>query len=100
MLKIRRAPIAKFKGRVIYQIIEIDSGFNWQVSRDGKILIKSTSASELDIPVPDDPLNPGEVPEMRKVRFRTLGCYPLSGAVESTATTLPEIIQEMLMPGL
>ena len=38
-------------------------------------------------------LHPGEKPEMRKVRFRTLGCYPLSGAVDSTATTLPEIIQ-------
>ena len=40
---------------------------------------------------------PGEEPEMRSVRFRTLGCYPLSGAVESTATTLPDIIQEMLL---
>ncbi len=39
----------------------------------------------------------GEEPETRWVRFRTLGCYPLSGAVESTATTLPEIIQEMLL---
>jgi sulfate adenylyltransferase subunit 2 len=42
------------------------------------------------------PLNPGEKPEMRTVRFRTLGCYPLTGAVESAATTLPQIIQEML----
>jgi len=51
------------------------------------------------IMVDDDrlPLQPGEVPEMRMVRFRTLGCYPLSGAVDSTATTLPEIIQEMLL---
>ncbi|MGB1506795.1 MAG: sulfate adenylyltransferase subunit CysD [Acidimicrobiales bacterium] len=40
---------------------------------------------------------PGEEPEERWVRFRTLGCYPLSGGVESTATTLPEIIQEMLL---
>jgi sulfate adenylyltransferase subunit 2 len=49
--------------------------------------------------VDDDrmPLNPGEKPEMRSVRFRTLGCYPLTGAVESEATTLPEIIQEMLL---
>ena len=39
----------------------------------------------------------GEEPQMRSVRFRTLGCYPLSGAVESTASTLPEIIQEMLL---
>jgi len=42
-------------------------------------------------------LNPGEVPMMRKVRFRTLGCYPLTGAVESEADTLPAIIQEMLL---
>jgi sulfate adenylyltransferase subunit 2 len=43
------------------------------------------------------PLAEGEQPQMRRVRFRTLGCYPLSGAVESNATTLPEIIQEMLL---
>lgn len=43
------------------------------------------------------PLHDGEVPEMKSVRFRTLGCYPLTGAVESTASTLPEIIQEMLV---
>jgi len=43
------------------------------------------------------PLKSGERPEMRSVRFRTLGCYPLTGAVESEATTLPEIIQEMLL---
>jgi sulfate adenylyltransferase subunit 2 len=43
------------------------------------------------------PLHPGERPEMRSVRFRTLGCYPLTGAVESLATTLPDIIQEMLL---
>src|SRR5579859_321231 len=42
-------------------------------------------------------LHPGEVPEQRLVRFRTLGCYPLTGAIESTATTLPEIIREMLL---
>ncbi|MDN2658174.1 sulfate adenylyltransferase subunit CysD, partial [Cobetia sp. 14N.309.X.WAT.E.A4] len=53
----------------------------------------------LDIMVDDDrlPLKEGEVPEMKSVRFRTLGCYPLTGAVESTAATLPEIIQEMLL---
>ena len=58
------------------------------VERDGMLLM-----------VDDDrfPLAPGEVPEMRSVRFRTLGCWPLTGAVESTATTLPEIIQEMLL---
>jgi sulfate adenylyltransferase subunit 2 len=58
------------------------------VERDGVLIM-----------VDDDrmPLEPGEVPEMRVVRFRTLGCYPLTGAVESQATTLPEIIQEMLL---
>jgi sulfate adenylyltransferase subunit 2 len=43
------------------------------------------------------PLRPGEQPEMKSVRFRTLGCYPLTGAIESEAATLPEIIQEMLL---
>ena len=41
------------------------------------------------------PLKPGETPEMKKVRFRTLGCYPLSGAIESDAETLPDLIREM-----
>lgn len=50
------------------------------------------------IMVDDDrmPLD-GKTPEMKMVRFRTLGCYPLTGAVESSAATLPEIIQEMLL---
>lgn len=58
------------------------------VERDGMLIM-----------VDDDrmPLEEGEVPEMKSVRFRTLGCYPLTGAVESTAATLPEIIQEMLL---
>ncbi|MEQ1707119.1 MAG: sulfate adenylyltransferase subunit CysD [Terricaulis sp.] len=43
------------------------------------------------------PLQPGETPTLKKVRFRTLGCYPLTGAVESEAETLTEIIQEMLL---
>ena len=51
------------------------------------------------IMVDDDrmPLREGEVPEMRSVRFRTLGCYPLTGAVESEADTLTAVIQEMLL---
>jgi sulfate adenylyltransferase subunit 2 len=58
------------------------------VERDGALIM-----------VDDDrmPLKPGERPVMKRVRFRTLGCYPLTGAVESGATTLPEIIQEMLL---
>lgn len=58
------------------------------VERDGMLIM-----------VDDDrmPLNEGEVPMMKSVRFRTLGCYPLTGAVESEAATLPEIIQEMLL---
>ncbi|MDI1428241.1 sulfate adenylyltransferase subunit CysD [Polyangium sorediatum] len=58
------------------------------VERDGVLLM-----------VDDErlPLRPGEVPMIKNVRFRTLGCYPLSGAIESEATTLPEIIQEMLL---
>jgi len=58
------------------------------VERDGTLLM-----------VDDDRmrLHPGEKPQTKRVRFRTLGCYPLTGAIESTATTLPEIIQEMLV---
>ena len=49
--------------------------------------------------VDDDrlPLNENETPELKEVRFRTLGCYPLTGAIESSAKTLPDIIQEMLL---
>jgi len=58
------------------------------VKRDGVLIM-----------VDDDrmPLGAEEKPELRSVRFRTLGCYPLTGAVESEATTLPEIIQEVLL---
>ena len=43
------------------------------------------------------PLAPGEIPQQKLVRFRTLGCYPLTGAIESSADTLQAIIQEMLL---
>jgi sulfate adenylyltransferase subunit 2 len=58
------------------------------VERDGTLIM-----------VDDDrmPLRPGEVPQLRKVRFRTLGCYPLTGAIESEADSLVAIIQEMLL---
>ncbi|EGD59129.1 sulfate adenylyltransferase subunit 2 [Novosphingobium nitrogenifigens DSM 19370] len=58
------------------------------VERDGLLLM-----------VDDDrfPLRPGETPVMRSIRFRTLGCYPLTGAVESKAATLPDVIQETLL---
>lgn len=58
------------------------------VERDGVLIM-----------VDDDrmPLEPDELPQMKSVRFRTLGCYPLTGAVESEADTLPEVIQEMLL---
>jgi len=51
------------------------------------------------IMVDDDriPLNKGETPRLELVRFRTLGCYPLTGALRSSATTLPDIIREMLL---
>ena len=54
--------------------------------------------SETLVMVDDDrlPLEPGEVPEIRNVRFRTLGCYPLTGAIDSTATTLEDIVRETL----
>lgn len=57
------------------------------VERDGSLIMAD-----------DDrlPLEPGETPQMRTVRFRTLGCYPLTGAIESTARTVEEIVAEML----
>ena len=58
------------------------------VERDGMLILVDDERLEL---------KPGEKVEHKSVRFRTLGCYPLTGAVESTATTLPEIIQEMLL---
>jgi sulfate adenylyltransferase subunit 2 len=58
------------------------------VERDGTLIM-----------VDDDrmPLDPGETPTVRSVRFRTLGCYPLTGAIESTADTLTEVVKEMLL---
>jgi sulfate adenylyltransferase subunit 2 len=94
---IRVFPISNWTELDIWQYIHLEdieivplyfSAQRPTVTRDGLILM-----------VDDDrfPLKPGESPELRSVRFRTLGCYPLTGAVESTATTLPEVIQEMLL---
>jgi len=58
------------------------------VERDGSLIMVDDERM---------PLEEGEVPEVKNVRFRTLGCYPLTGAIESEAQTLPEIIQEMLL---
>ena len=58
------------------------------VERDGTLIMVDDERMRL---------RPGEVPMMKRVRFRTLGCYPLTGAIESNATTLPEIIEEMLL---
>ena len=58
------------------------------VDRDGTLIMVDDERMRL---------LPGEQPVMRSVRFRTLGCYPLSGAIESTADTLPKVIQEMLL---
>ena len=58
------------------------------VERDGMLVMVDDDRFQLE---------PGEVPVQRSIRFRTLGCYPLTGAVESTTKTLPEVIQEMLL---
>ena len=94
---IRVFPISNWTELDIWQYIQLEnipivplyySAPRPVVDRDGTLIM-----------VDDDrmPLRPGEVPMMKSVRFRTLGCYPLTGAVESTAATLPEIIQEMLL---
>jgi sulfate adenylyltransferase subunit 2 len=58
------------------------------VERDGNLIMVDDNRMRL---------HPGEKPQMKMVRFRTLGCYPLTGAIESTATTLPQIIEEMFL---
>ena len=94
---IRVFPISNWTELDVWQYIHLEnipivplyfSGVRPVVDRDGTLIM-----------VDDDrmPLRPGETPMMKSVRFRTLGCYPLTGAVESTAATLPDIIQEMLL---
>ena len=94
---IRVFPISNWTELDIWQYIHVEqipivplyfSAKRPVVERDGVLIM-----------VDDDriPLKEGEVPMEKMVRFRTLGCYPLTGAVESEATTLPDIIQEMLL---
>ncbi len=94
---IRVFPISNWTELDIWQYIHLEnieivplyfSAPRPTVMRDGMLLM-----------VDDDrfPLRDGEVPVYRSIRFRTLGCYPLTGAVESEATTLPQVIQEMLL---
>jgi sulfate adenylyltransferase subunit 2 len=94
---IRVFPISNWTELDIWQYIQLESipivplylsAPRPTVERDGLLLM-----------VDDDrfPLRNGEVPVQRSIRFRTLGCYPLTGAVESTANTLPEVIKEMLL---
>ncbi|MGH1345566.1 MAG: sulfate adenylyltransferase subunit CysD [Nannocystales bacterium] len=94
---IRVFPISNWTELDVWQYIHLEkipivplyySAMRPVVERDGVLIM-----------VDDDrlPLKEGEVPMQKMIRFRTLGCYPLTGAVESEATTLPEIIQEMLL---
>ena len=94
---IRVFPISNWIELDVWQYIHLESipivplyfsGRRPVVERDGALIMVDDERM---------PLLPGERPEMRSVRFRTLGCYPLTGAVQSEATTLPQIIQEMLL---
>ena len=94
---IRVFPISNWTELDIWQYIHLEnieivplyfSAPRPTVTRDGMLLMIDDARF---------PLNAGEVPVERSIRFRTLGCYPLTGAVESNAATLPEIIQEMLL---
>lgn len=94
---IRVFPISNWTELDIWQYIHLEqipivplyfSEVRPVVERDGTLIMVDDERM---------PLRPGEVPMQKSVRFRTLGCYPLTGAVESTAATLPEIIQEMLL---
>jgi len=94
---IRAFPISNWTELDIWQYIHLEkipivplyySKERPVIERDGVLIMVDDERLEL---------LPGETIENRSVRFRTLGCYPLTGAVESTATSLPEIIQEMLL---
>ncbi len=94
---IRVFPISNWTELDIWQYIHLEnipivplyfSAERPVVDRDGTLIMVDDERM---------PLRPGEVPLMKRVRFRTLGCYPLTGAVESDADTLPAIIQEMLL---
>lgn len=94
---IRVFPLSNWTELDIWQYIHLEnieivplyfSASRPTVERDGLLLMADDERF---------PLAPGETPVERHIRFRTLGCYPLTGAVESKATTLPEIIQEMLL---
>lgn len=94
---IRVFPLSNWTELDIWQYIYLEnipivplyfSGVRPVVERDGTLIMVDDERM---------PLADGEVPAMKKVRFRTLGCYPLTGAVESEADTLPAIIQEMLL---
>jgi sulfate adenylyltransferase subunit 2 len=94
---IRVFPISNWTELDIWQYIHLEnieivplyfSAPRPTVKRDGMLLMVDDERFRL---------NPGEKPEMRSIRFRTLGCYPLTGAVESEAKTLPQVIQEMLL---
>ena len=94
---IRVFPISNWTELDIWQYIQLESipivplyyaAPRPVVDRDGTLIMVDDERM---------PLRPGEVPMIKSVRFRTLGCYPLSGAVESEATTLVDIIQEMLL---
>ena len=94
---IRVFPISNWTELDIWQYIQLNqieivplyfSAPRPTVKRDGLILMVDDERMRLP---------PGETPVTRSIRFRTLGCYPLTGAVESEARTLPEVIQEMLL---
>jgi sulfate adenylyltransferase subunit 2 len=94
---IRVFPISNWTELDIWQYIHLEnipivplyfSAERPVVERDGTLIMVDDERM---------PLAAGESPQLKSVRFRTLGCYPLTGAVESTASTLPEIIQEMLL---
>ncbi|MGR5476973.1 sulfate adenylyltransferase subunit CysD [Vibrio chagasii] len=94
---IRVFPLSNWTELDIWQYIYLEN-----IEIPGLYLSKSRPVVERDgmlIMVDDErmALKEGEVVEEKMVRFRTLGCYPLTGAVESEATTLPEVIQEMLL---
>ena len=94
---IRAFPLSNWTELDVWQYIHLDNipivplyfaDIRPVVERDGTLIMVDDERMRL---------RPGEEPMLKRVRFRTLGCYPLTGAIESNATTLPEIIEEMLL---
>ena len=94
---IRVFPLSNWTELDVWQYIHLEGIPIVPLYRAGRRPVVEREGSLIMVDDARLPLGPGEIPSQRMIRFRTLGCYPLTGAIESTAQTVPEIIQEMLL---